>query len=386
MKKKMTVLLLCLPLLISMTDCMVYASNVSEPSSPVVSYDYEAQMEASGATELWNELPSETQKDLQRLGIEGVTSDALSSLKAEEVVNTLLSVTQREMRTPLTSLGFLLALLLLASFFKGGEDTLDSPLAPTVGSVMAMAVGVTLGAPVFALIGQIGQASQTACSFTQAYGVVLLGILLANGQAVMAASCRSVLFGAVEVCAICVRELILPLLQIFLALSCVSSFSETIRIDAIVRFFEKNAKWMLSFLAVTLTAVLSLSGAIAASADNLAARTARFVIAGSVPVVGGAMGDAYLTIQSGMSLVRGSVGAFGIIAVGCVYLPLMIRTILWRMVIDVGLAVCEVLELHTVDKLMKSLSAVLSLMLGVMIFSLFLLTLGSILAVMQQKL
>ncbi|MBQ5545720.1 MAG: hypothetical protein IIU00_08560, partial [Clostridia bacterium] len=91
MKKKMTVLLLCLPLLISMTDCMVYASNVSEPSSPVVSYDYEAQMEASGATELWNELPSETQKDLQRLGIEGVTSDALSSLKAEEVVNTLLS-------------------------------------------------------------------------------------------------------------------------------------------------------------------------------------------------------------------------------------------------------------------------------------------------------
>ena len=40
MKKKMTVLLLCLPLLISMTDCMVYASNVSEPSSPVVSYDY----------------------------------------------------------------------------------------------------------------------------------------------------------------------------------------------------------------------------------------------------------------------------------------------------------------------------------------------------------
>ena len=64
----------------------------------------------------------------------------------------------------------------------------------------------------------------------------------------------------------------------------------------------------------------------------------------------------------------------------------MIRTILWRMVIDVGLAVCEVLELHTVDKLMKSLSAVLSLMLGVMIFSLFLLTLGSILAVMQQKL
>ena len=86
-----------------------------------------------------------------------------------------------------------------------------------------------------------------------------------------------------------------------------------------------------------------------------------------------------------MALLRNSVGAFGIIGVGYIFLPVIIRTLLWNFVAGVGESVCETLELGDVQKLMKSVSAVLSLMLGVLVFSLFLLTLGSIIVIMQRS-
>ncbi len=374
MTKKWIAFLLCLPLFF----LTVYASPEHE------GFDYQAQWEASGADELIDKLPRETVKELEQAGIDGTGYDTLLRLSAADVVNSLLGITQREILSPLASLGFLMALLLVASFFKGGENALNSPLAPTVGTVVAAAVSVTLAAPVLSLIGQIADCVQSACTFTEAFGAVLIGILIANGQSLSASGYSAFIFGAIEVCTVCVGAWIVPLLKIFLALSCVSTISEDMKLDAITGFFEKNAKWLLSFLAVTLSAVLSISGIIAASADNLAARTAKFMISGSVPVVGGAMSDAYLTVKSGMLLLRNSVGAFGIIAVAYIYLPLIIRTVLWNMVMEIGLSICEALQLDSIKKLMKSLSGMISLMLGVLIFSLFLLTLGGIIVVLQK--
>lgn len=375
MKKKIIALLLCLPLL-----CMTaYAAEERE------SFDNRAQWEASGAGALFDQLPRETQDDLQQIGIEGNEDELPDALSADRLAGSLLDITQREMHTPFASLGFLLAMLLLAAFFKGGENALDSPLAPTVGTVMSAAVSVTAAAPIIALIGQIGDVVEAACAFTESFAAVLIGILIAEGQTASAAGYSSFVFGAVEVSTVCVEALILPLLNIFLAMSCVSSVSQNIKVDSVIHFFEKNAKWLLSFLAVTLTAILSISGVISASADSLTSRTAKFMISGSVPVVGGAMSDAYLTIKSGMLLLRNSVGAFGMIAVAYVYLPLIVRTMLWNLVMEIGLSLCEGLGLDSIQKLMKSLSGMLSLMLGLLVFSLFLLTLGSIIVVMQKS-
>lgn len=378
MRKKLIAFLFCLPLL-----CIT--AYAAEDSEPFADFDYAAQLEASGANRLYDELPKDTADYLQQAGITGADSDMLTHWNAGGVLNSVLDMTKNELRTPLSSLGFIMATLLLASFFKGGEHALHSPLAPAVGTVMAVAVSVTLAVPIISLINQIADSVEAACTFTEAFAVVFIGILISNGQTLSAAGYSTFLFGAVEASTVCVGELIIPMLKIFLAMSCVSAVSENIKIDSIIQFFEKNAKWLLSFLAVLLSSVLGISGIISASADNVAARTAKFVISGSVPVVGSAVSDAYLTIKSGMMLLRNSVGAFGIIAIAYIYLPLIIRTVLWNFVMEIGLSVCEALQLDSIRKLMKSLSGMISLMLGVLVFSMFLLTLGSIIVMIQKS-
>ncbi len=374
-RKKLIALLFCLPLLFF----TAYAS--SENSG----FDYETQLEASGADKLYDELPDETEKYLKNSGIDSVNYNNFTEINVATVINSVLDIARDEVKSPFAAAGFILGMLILASFIKGGEHTLNSPLAPTYGTVMSVAISVTLIVPVIDLINEISGVVDSACTFTEAFGPVFIGILLANGQTASAAGYSSFLFGAVELTTICVGELIIPMLKIFLALSCVCAISPSVKIDAFIGFFEKNAKWLLGFLAVILSGILGISGVISASADNLSARTAKFIISGSVPVVGGAVSDAYLSIKGGMTLLRNSVGAFGIIAVAYIYLPLIIRTLLWNLVLEVGLMVCEALQLDSINKLMKSVSGMVSLMLGLLVFSLFLLTLGSIVMIMQKS-
>lgn len=375
MIKKIIALIICLPMMF----ITVYASEAQRE------FDYEAQMEASGANELYDELPDETADYLQKSGIDDVNYNSFTDINAATVINSVLEMAQNEIKSPLAAAGFIIAMLILASFIKGGEHSLNSPLAPTVGTVMSVAVSVTLIVPVIGLINEISGVVGTACTFTEAFAPVFIGILIANGQTASAAGYSSFLFGAVELTSICVGELIIPLLKIFLALSCVCAISPSVKIDAFIAFFEKNAKWLLGFLAVILSGILGISGVISASADNLSARTAKFIISGSVPIVGGAVSDAYLSIKGGMTLLRNSVGAFGIIGVAYIYLPLIIRTILWNLVLEVGLMVCEALQLDNINKLLKSVSGMVSLMLGLLVFSLFLLTLGSVVVIMQKS-
>lgn len=375
MMKKIIALIICIPL-------MFMTAYAAEETGE---FDYEAQIKASGADELYNELPDETAEYLQKSGIDDVNYDSFTDVNVASVINSVLEMAQNEIKSPLAAAGFIIAMLIFASFIKGGEHSLNSPLAPTFGTVMAVAVSVTLVVPVIDLINEISGVVETACTFTEAFAPVFIGILIANGQTASAAGYSSFLFGAIELTSICVGELIVPLLKIFLALSCVCAISPSVKIDSFIAFFEKNAKWLLSFFAVILSGILGISGVISASADNVTARTAKFIISGSVPIVGGAVSDAYLSIKSGMNLLRNSVGAFGIIAVAYIYLPLIIRTLLWKVVLEISLMICETLQLDSINKLLKSVGGMVSLMLGLLVFSLFLLILASIVVIMQKS-
>lgn len=69
--------------------------------------------------------------------------------------------------------------------------------------------------------------------------------------------------------------------------------------------------------------LLSIKGLLAGAADSAVAKGAKFLIGSFVPVVGGAVSDALGSIVSSLSLVRGATGAFGILAVLLIALPVL---------------------------------------------------------------
>lgn len=347
-------------------------------------FDVQAQYEAGEFRRTFDGLPEDAADSLKQAGVDFGDISSVSSLNAGGVLDSVLTMANEEMKAPLAALGAMLALLLFASVLKGGEFVAESSLSPSLNAVTSLAVGMTVVLPVAGLVDEAGKATETALRFNESFGAVFAGLLISNGQTASAAGYSAFLTGAVGAASLCADEIVMPMLRIFLALSCVSAVSEGARVDAVIRFFEKYAKWILGFTAVLISAVLGISGIISASADSVGTRAAKFVISGSVPVVGGAVSEAYLSIRSGMHYLRNSVGAFGIIATAYVFLPVLVRTLLWSFVAGIGEAVCDTMQLDGLQKLMKSLSATLSLLMGTLVFSLFLLTLGAIVVIMQR--
>ena len=376
MCKKTVALLFCLGLTIASGGLQASASE---------EFDIQAQYEAGEIDSAFDELPDFAADDLQKAGIDFSDVSSVSNLNPAGVLASVISVADDEMEAPLAALGVIIALLLFAAVLKGGEVFGDSPLSESMNLVTSLAVGLIIVVPVASLVDSAGEATEIATRFTEAFGAIFAGLLVSNGQTASAAGYSAFLTGAINAASLCSNDVVMPMLRVFLALSCVSALSDSVRIDAVIRFFEKYAKWILGFTAALISTVLSISGIISASADSVGARAAKFVISGSVPVVGGAVSEAYLSIKSGMLLLRNSVGAFGIIATAYVFLPVIIRTLLWSMVAGAGEAMCDALKLGGLQKLMKSLSSALSLLMGLLVFAVFLLTLGEIVVIMQRS-
>ena len=113
--------------------------------------------------------------------------------------------------------------------------------------------------------------------------------------------------------------------------------------------------------------VLTLQTTVNSAADGLALRTGRFLVGNFVPVVGGALSEALVTVQSSMSLLRSSVGAYGALVLVITILPVVIELCLWRLTLLVCSSVAALFGLDRSASLLKCTDAALSFLLGILL-------------------
>ncbi len=122
----------------------------------------------------------------------------------------------------------------------------------------------------------------------------------------------------------------LPLLSVLLALTIVSSFLSSVPFASLLERLRRLFLWGIGLFYGLVTLVLTYQTVIASAKDNLTAKTLKFAIGNSVPIVGGAMGESVRTLISGLSLLRGTVGGAGILALCYLVLPPLLGLLSYR--------------------------------------------------------
>ena len=283
---------------------------------------YQEQLEESGAGELMDSLPQETQELLRQLGIEGVDWQPLSAVEPQSFFEQMASLAAGELPQPLAAAASIGGVLLLCSLAGGmkisfGERQLGSVISVT-GTLCACAV---IAPPVISCIQQTSQLIEGAGAFLLAGVPVLAGLMIACGQPVSASGWTIFLLAAGNAVSFLSSVVLLPVMNIFLGLSLASSVSPEIRLDSLCSAVAKTVRWVLVLVVTIFTGLLSAQSMISASADGAAVKAGK-MLAGFVPVVGGLLGDAMGTVQSCVKLLKSGVGAFGLLAALCLFLPL----------------------------------------------------------------
>lgn len=328
---------------------------------------YEEQLAASGAAALTDQLPADVQEVLDFLKVDLRDPTAFTNLSADTVWSMLVALLQREYAAPLTAVTALTAVVVLSAACRGLETTASClPLNRTYQSVSSLAAAGILMTPVIALLRQVWQAVDSVAVFMYSYVPVYAAVMTVSGSATAALSYQTALLTCAELMVTAVRTAVVPILYVSLALGCVGSVTDELRTDAVSALLHKVILWGLGLFSTVFTWVLSMQQMAAASADTLGSRAVKFSLASFVPVVGGALSEAYSTVNGCAGLLRSGVGCFGVLAAALIVLPPLVSAVVWNLCLHLGGHTAALFQLSPLEKLCRAMAGTVRVLIALL--------------------
>ena len=116
---------------------------------------------------------------------------------------------------------------------------------------------------------------------------------------------------------------------------------------------------------MVLTSSLAAQSIIAAKADGVAMKGAKFAASSIIPVSGGAVSSTLGTLASSIEMLRGSVGVIGVIAILLMLLPVIVELAVMRLVCSISEFAAGMLSCGGEQKLLSEIGSLYGFLEGV---------------------
>lgn len=161
-----------------------------------------------------------------------------------------------------------------------------------------------------------------------------------------------------------VYSCILPLSKICFGLTIAGNIGNIKGVSKISKTLKSVFTLIFSTLITVFSIFLFFKTNLSASADSAATRTIKF--AGSfIPVIGSALGESVRSLMSGISLIKSSVGFFGIILIVVITLPIFIKILSTKICIDIAAFTASLLGCEKESVFLKETSGVINFLIAI---------------------
>ncbi len=327
-------------------------------------------------------IPDETMVLLETLSLEELSLQQILALEPGQFLTLLKELLEKQWDRPRQTLGQLLALLLLCSFlFPFKDSLLRGEAAQLFTLTVSISLCLILVEPLQSCIAATVESMESCAVFLLALIPVLCAILTVGGQAAAASGYHLLLFGLCQLVSQLAVSVLLPLLGIYYAFSMLSGIFPTLGLQGIVDGIKRFICWGLGLLTTVFVGFLSLQTFVSSSVDVVTLKASRFLMGSFIPVVGSILSEAFGAAQGCISLIKGTVGSFGIIAALCMTLPVLIQLLLWYFCTWTALQISALLQLKEVSTILKSSCNCFTILLAFLLSFLLLLIVATSLVV-----
>lgn len=328
------------------------------------------------------ELPQEYGELLDSLpdGVLDALPEEAFGDSAEEIMEAA-----REASSPTRLLGILLegfgaklrSLLPMLALFMGitvlssAANTVALSLSPSLSSAVSLCTRLCSFSGIAMLsvsaLSRVEEYFNALCASVAAF-IPLGGVLYAMGGNITGATASTLNTSVVlTVCQYVCCETVIPVFCLCLSLSLLSVFDGTgatvsSRLGANVKKWYSTA---IGAAAMLLVASLASQSVIAAKADNLAMRGARFAVGSFIPVSGGTLATTLGTLAGSVELLRSSVGIIGIVIIFLLLLPVIIELALIRAICSLSSFLAGMLNLSGEQRLFDEISTLYGYLEGI---------------------
>ena len=277
-------------------------------------------------------------------------------------------------------------LSLLACFLLLGAAMLC--LAPEDGWrrllewVLLLGAFLLFASPLLSLLDEVSTAVQDWYAYLVSFVPVFSGVMLSCGQPGAATVYSGMFLTMAGFSAQLVSTLVMPLLQVYLALTTAASLCETDGLQDACTLLGDGVRWLVRFLAAVFAGVLGLQTVLAQGADSLAAKTGQFVLSNAVPLVGGVASDAMGSVLAGLRVLKGSLGFAAIAVLAAAFVPLLARCIAYSAVLAAAALLAKAAGLGRCGGLLKGAAQSIGICISFLVFFFMLVVLATALMIM----
>ena len=366
--------ILYLIILLFLSCCSVKASD-----NRIYNDIYKEQFKMSGAESLKENMPKESLEILDNLGISGTSWDEISNLTPDKFFEEIINVSKEKTFSPISALVPVIAIILLNAIVDALKISFDNQnMSQIITVVSALCVCICIVTPIVKSISSIALIITCAAGFMLCYIPIMTGVMITSGQSLSATSYHVVMMGAGQIISQISANLLIPIMNTILGISVISAISPRLDLDKLCDLFHKTIKCVLGFSVSTFVGFLTVQSLVTSAADNIGSKTLKFALNNFVPIVGNALSDAFGTVNGCVKLLKSGIGAFGIIAGGAIFLPLIIECGVWIAFLNVCAVIGDMFELKRVCGLLRSSGKVMGTMLAIILCCMMILIVSTV--------
>ena len=159
-------------------------------------------------------------------------------------------------------------------------------------------------------------------------------------------------------------RLLVPLVYAYVAVSCAHAAVGNPGLSKVAGLLKGAATSILTALLLAFVGYLTASGAVAGSVDAAAVKTAKMAISRAIPVVGGILADASVSVLAGAGALKGTVGAAGLVVVLAICATPFLRLAIQYLVYRGAAALCATIAQPKLSGLIDAIGTAFGLVLG----------------------
>lgn len=197
----------------------------------------------------------------------------------------------------------------------------------------------------------------------------LAGVMAASGGAASAAATAAGATAVLAVVGSLASGLLPGVASASFAFSLIGSLGGEVKTDGIPKCLRSLYLSLTGILGTVATGALALRSSLAAAADSMALRTAKYAVGSMIPIVGGSISSSLGTVTASLTLLRKAVGVGGVAAILFLCLPTLAELLLTRFSFSIAGAVAHLFRSERAEKMLSEFRAVWDMMLAVAAFS-----------------
>lgn len=274
--------------------------------------DLLASLDTSELEEYFQTLSQFDGKDVKEMLADLVTGDY--ALGYDTMWESVLALVWEEGRAMLPAFAVILAVAVLCGILNSAKSGF---LQSSMSDIIHFVSYISVGAVVLAVLTNILQASFSAIADMQRQMQIvyplLLTLMAASGGAVSAGVFRpAVAFLASGICEL-FTAVVLPTSVVVVALTFAGNLSPDVRCEKLGGLFKSVNKWLIGLTLGLFTLFLTVQGIASAQYDGLSLRAVKYLVSGSVPIVGGFLSGGVDLVLAGSALIKNALGSFSVL-------------------------------------------------------------------------